>query len=203
MDRETILTHAQELGMDVNELKRLPTYVISEMMRKKSHGHHHHHHHKSKHVEKVLLEAEVDEDEDDNVTVVDMDHMTAHSAPSDQKYQRFCALTDIKKKLQHGLKTNRRILDEHKDRMDADDVLTYQDEIRTIESHLKAADVELLEIDQWFREAYRDRLAFYQTLVSNTADVTGKVTDHFQHKIANIQKYMDAVTSSNKQTPNK
>lgn len=198
MDRDTLIKHAADIGLDVNDLKRLPTYVIANMIKKHGPDRGHRHGRKAdrRRVEAALLEAEVDEQDDDNVTVVDMEHMTAHAAPADQKYQRFCVLTDIKAKLQKGAKVNRRILEEHKDRMDADDILTYQEEIKTIDEHLKAADVELMELDQWFREAYRDRLSFYQTLVTKTADVSGKVTDHFQQKIANIQKYMDAVAAT-------
>lgn len=186
MERDTLIQKALELGHTKDELQRLPNYSIQKIIK---HSQKPKKYSVKKYTEQVYDQLEQGDD-DDTQTVFDMEHLTSSNTPADQKYNRFKQLKKIKKHLEKALIQNSEVLKDFRDRMDPDDILKFEETLNQNKKDIELAKVELLEIDQWFKDAYKDRLSFYQHLIAKSSDVTGQLTDHFQVKILAIQKYM-------------
>ncbi len=142
--------------------------------------------------EKIRAQTDA-EDADETKTVVDMSYMTEHTNPADQKYARFQFLGHAKKDLLQAIKQNTTSLQVNLQQLDEDDVQIVKKEIAEAQARLQSVNVEMAEIHQWFQEIHTQRQVFYQQFLQNSTDVTGDMKTHFQRKLDNIQRYMQAI----------
>lgn len=194
VDRADLITQALELGIDKQILDRSPLYAIELMIKEAIED--------TKASQKrsssvppppsspQKLDVREEEDVDDDQTVVDMSHIVNHDNPADQKYNRFRFLVRAKNDFTDAIKNNTRILQKQHDKLDPDDILVIETEIKSMQSDLDLVNKEMREINQWFHEVHAARQAYYQELQSNLSDISGNVKDHFQRKCENLNAYI-------------
>ena len=192
--RETLIQQALQMGLDESMIKRATTYSIEKMIasagvprteKKRSKV--------ENHIRPSFLKENKAEIDDDAKTVVDMSFATATTNPADQKYQRFRFLTATKNDLMTAIKNNTGLYQANLDHLDEDDVLIMQKEIQEVQSNLALVNTELHEIHQWFNEMHVQKQRFYEEFLKKSADISGKLTSHFQKKMDNIQQYMTSM----------
>jgi len=219
---DTLIREAVSLGYRKEELERTPTYVIASMVAERKKKKKKHDKKKDRDAsppktgaEDVHVYAEQLADlgqtverlnelkltapaagevaEDDTRTVVNMDFITSTENPSDQKYKRFSFLVAAKNDLIKAIKTNTGLLQSVVKELDEDDVLVMRHDIQQAQYQLDLVNKEMREIHQWFAEVHQQKQVFYQQFLQRSADLTGNLSTHFQRKMENIQKYMQAM----------
>jgi len=204
MDRTALIQEAIATGLSEEVLIRAPTYTIVSMISEK----------KNKNQKKLRKEQEqrqdregeivgqvqnvvdklkesADDDIDETATVVDMQYITTTNSPSDQKYKRFSSLVAVKNDLVKAITNNSMLLQDHMKHLDADDVLALKREIEQTQHQLKLVNCEIRDISQWFKEIHAQQHILYQQLLKKSSDMTGNLSQHFQRKMENIQRYME------------
>jgi hypothetical protein len=206
-NREALIQEALALGFKPDLLQRCPTYTLSAMVqdkRKESHR-------RKKSppetqpdlgsVVERLQDRKAEEDFDDKATVVDMEHITSTENPSDQKYKRFSFLICAKNELIAAIQNNTQLLQTHKDKLDPDDIAVIHGEIEKSQYQLNLVNAEIQEIQQWFHEVHVQKQIFYTEFLKNSTDISGELSSHFQRKVDNIQKYMQAMHDTSQLKP--
>lgn len=220
-NREALIREAVSLGYREDEIQRTPTYVIVSMVaerkkkKKKKDKDRDDPQPPRTGAEDVQVYAEQLKDlgqtverlqenklaltssedpHDDAKTVVNMDFITSTENPSDQKYKRFAFLVAAKNDLIKAIKTNTALVQSTASELDEDDVLVMRHDIQQAQHQLDLVNREMREIHQWFAEVHQQKHVFYQQFLQRSADLTGNLSSHFQRKMENIQKYMQAMT---------
>jgi hypothetical protein len=187
-DRNELIAQAVALGLSEDQVKRYPTYEIKSIIKAKQHV-----------LRPAPLHPLTPEDEkhtttggEDTVTEIDLEFSRTGN-PADNKYKRFQQLHKLKSELLKGIRLNSEALKTYQPLLESDDVIHLKAEIDHDQGQLSLVLEEMAEIHVWFNEVHEQRRQLYQTLCDNTVDFSGKLKDHFQRKMENIQVYMAAL----------
>ena len=188
--RQSVVDKAIKLGFKKELLDRKPTYAIENLVKEKSCHESSRKSRESSRKSRKSRELSRKSECEDTETVVDMSHITSSENPADQKYNRFKFLVQTKNELMKAISTNAGLKSANQDKLDVDDVFMIDQEIEESQNNLNCVIQEMREIHVWFQEVHAQKKVFYEKLSTRMVDISGKLSQHFNKKMENIDMYL-------------
>jgi hypothetical protein len=199
--REELIEKATKLGKKKDDLERLPTYAIEELVKDLDVNTNTDLNTTTEFHADDNNETEIEHQDNqksdhffnDNMTMVDMSAFTDASHPAQQKYNRFVFLKKTKDNIINAIYTNSRIMEQFKEQLEKDDKLVLSNDIIQLKKLLQSANQEISLIYSWFLESQAQRQHFYRSISNEVNDLSGTLSAHFGKKIDYLNTYLNEI----------
>lgn len=204
--REELWKIGVENGLALQNLKRMPIYVLEKTIQKIQEQKSPKSPNTSNKSNKSNLThlsnksfVELDQQQqqhnviDDNCTVVDMSAKANSNNFIDELYKSF--KQEIKKRntIMHAIKTNSNVFQNNRDQLDEEDSFKMQQELNNYQDMLQLVLNTMEDYQNQFVRIQSEKRSFYKQYRSNLIDITGDLYTHFDKKLENIHKYMEDI----------